>query len=136
MYPIIHFTKLSDLLDEITPHGCHAVRINASQKRVTINGTIPRMDVTVTVMVQAMHDGAVLVFTPLMKRISFGSIHHEVDSRRRHTAAWNRAEAIKAIITKAVSDAGHTPRPGIIDMGGVEPLLGEEYLIDSEEEEG
>lgn len=135
MYPIIHFTKMSDLLDEINPHGRHIVRISASQKRITHNGTIPRTEVTVRVLVQALHEGAILVYVPLLERITYSPSYHEADSQRRYNAAWRLAESAKVGIEKIVSDAGHQPRPGIIDLGNVEPVLGRKWQMGSEEEE-
>lgn len=135
MYPIIHFTKLNDLLDEINPHGCHTVRISAAQKRITTNGPVPRTEVAVTVLVQTITNGTILVYVPMHKRIVFSPSYHEVDSRRRYDTAWKRAELIKGGIAKLVTDAGHSPRPGIIDMGATEPLQGEQWPINGPDEE-
>lgn len=136
MYPIIiHFTKLTDLLEEIAPHGSHTVRISTAQRRVATGGPVPRTEVAVSVLVQVIASGTLLVYVPMTKRIVFGQANHDVDSQRRLNGAWRQAELIKRSVTKLVTEAGHSPRPGIIDMGAIEPVQGEQWPLGGEEED-
>ena len=60
--PVIHFTKLSDLLAELSPSGGQTVRVATMQRSESKNGQFPYSLYTITVDVRTLHDGAILCY--------------------------------------------------------------------------
>ena len=49
--------------------------------------------------------------------------------KQKYEQAWDDATKVRQSICATINKVGHNPRPGIIDLHGVEPILGEQWSL-------
>lgn len=127
--PVIHFTRLSDLLDELATEFRHVVRVATSQRRETKGGQFPSTLLTIAVDVRALHDNTILSYRAMQEEIRHDITSDRAEVNHKYNQAWDDAGKVRTAIYTAIFDAGHTARPGIIDLGDVQPVLGEQWPL-------
>lgn len=131
MVPVIHFGTLSELLAEFEGEGRQIVRVYHKQQtetRTTKDG-IPFSHVIYEVHVRAWHRNFTLSYTPMMTRVELGPFVDEVKARARCKQVTEEARRVRMGVCVAIRAAGHEARPGLIDLGGVQPVVGEPWPL-------
>lgn len=128
--PVIHFTNLTDLLAELEGYGPQAVRVTTLQRSESKNGQFPYTLITISVDVRAFaYNGAILSYRPMQEEIRCDITTDRDQINKKYDQAWQDAQAVRLSIYGAIREAGHNPRPGIIDLGEAQPILGEKWLL-------
>lgn len=133
MYPVIHFEKLSDLLSEfggLEPVNGQIVRIAIQQRSETRNTAWGNEKViTLQCFVRALHNGAILSYVPFEETITIDAFCDKEERRRQYEVTWEQLKLTREQITDMVIDSGHTPRPGVLDLGAVQPVAGQRWKL-------
>lgn len=130
MLPVIHFSTLSELLDEFNGERREIVRVSHHQRTETKPGRpAPYTVLTIQVNVRALYQGAILSYVAFSQEIRDGILYNRDEARAKYEAAWDAAQKVKWAICAEIRAAGHEPRPGIIDLGGVQPVVGEQWPL-------
>lgn len=129
MLPVIHFSTLSELLDEFNGERREIVRVSHHQRTETKPGRgVPYTVVTIQVHVRAIHQGAILSYVAFSKEIR-DTLFEQHEARDKYEAFCDAAQKVKWALCAEIVAAGHEPRPGIIDLGGVQPVVGEQWPL-------
>lgn len=130
--PVIHFSTLKDLLDEFG-YASATVRVSTGQRTETKAGAhFPRKIMTIAVYVRGLSNGCILSYMPFSESIEISVMtqHESPSPQQRYEAAWREAELVATDLRAAIARAGHEPRPGTLDLGGVEPVMGEKWTVE------
>lgn len=132
MLPVIHFTKLSELLNEFKFYGDvrQIVRVGHSQRTETKSGLVDSLTVyTIQVFARAIHHGAILSYTAMSESISHSVLSNPAESKAKYDQAWEDVAKVKTGLFVAIREAGHEYRDGIIDLGECTPIVGEQWPL-------
>lgn len=134
MLPVIHFECLADLLDEFADGWPkQTVRVAVQQRTETRTTTYgEEKHITLNVFVRAIHNGSILSYVPFDKTIRITPFTDDNETRQQYKAAWAQVQEIRKQLTQIILDHGHTPRPGILDMGAVLPVPGHRWKLADE----
>lgn len=128
MLPVIHFSTLSELLDEFNGERREIVRVSHHQRSETKSGHgVPYTLITIQVYVRALYQGAILSYVAMSTEIRGGPMFDH--GKAEYDAAWEDAQKVRTALVATIRAAGHEPRPGIIDLGGVQPVVGEQWPL-------
>lgn len=127
--PVIHFTTLADLLAELTTEFRHVIRVAISQRTESRNGNFPTTVVNIAVDVRTLHYDTILSYRAMQEEIRRDLTSDRAEINRRYNQAWNDANIVRTAVCAAIYDAGHDARPGIIDLGNVQPITGEQWPL-------
>ena len=129
MLPVIHFSTLGELLDEFRVHvhgdKHQIVRVATQQRSETKPGSLPYTLITIQVYARSIHQGAILSYVAMSEEIRIGPMFDRAEGKAKYDAAWLDADLVSASLRAEIRAAGHEPRPGIIDLGGAQPMVGQ-----------
>lgn len=131
--PVIHFTTLADLLAELDLCR-HVVRVAASQRTESREGAIPSRLYSIVVDVRALSHGAILSYRAMQEEIQVDFASNRKAIVQQYAKAWDDAIKVRTAICAVIANAGHDARPGIIDLGiidlgNVQPITGEQWPL-------
>lgn len=131
MLPVIHFGTLEELLGEFVGDKRQVVRVSQQQHTETKSGQYGLVTTTITVQVfcRAIHNGAILSYVAMSEKIERDFMSDKEETRAKYDEAWKLLEEIKVGVWRAIEEAGLTPRPGIIDLNGVAPVVGDRWTL-------
>ncbi|MGD9729258.1 MAG: hypothetical protein AB7V39_23185, partial [Nitrospiraceae bacterium] len=125
--------KLSDLLEEfegLHPTFNQTIRVAIQQRTETRNNAIGGEKViTLYCFVRSLHNGAIFSYVPFEEIIKIDIYTDKEKGRQLYEMAWEQLQVTREQIIQAIIDAGHTPRPGVLDLGAVQPVAGHRWKI-------
>lgn len=135
MLPVIHFSTLEELLDEFRFFGSRKqiVRVAAQQRSETKPGSVPYTLITVQVYARAIHQGAILSYVAMSEEIRIGPMFDRAEGKAKYDATWLDADLACASLRAEIRSAGHEAMPGVIDLGGVQPMVGQKWAASESE---
>lgn len=136
MFPVIHFEKLSDLLGEfegVYPTPNQTIRVSIQQRTETHNNSMGGQKIiTLQCFVRSLHNGTILSYMPYEEIIKIDAFTDKDKAHQQYEDALEQLHLTKEQITEIIIDEGHTPRPGVLDLGGVQPVAGQRWQIITE----
>lgn len=135
MLPVIHFSTLEELLDEFRFLGDRRqiVRVATQQRSEIKSGSMPYTLITIQVYARAIHHGTILSYVASSEEIRVGPMFDRVEGKAKYDAAWLHADLVCAALRAEIRAAGHEAMPGIIDLGGVQPMAGQKWMVNEPE---
>jgi hypothetical protein len=129
-HPVVHFNSLADLVAELAPrHGagiCPPVRVTVTQ-RTAQRGTMPVYTVTVAADVRVFCAGIILSYRAWSE--TFEMFRGDTERAKLRDNAWTEAIVVADDIRDVLVQLGHVVRPGVLDMGDVDPVAGEPWVV-------
>ena len=127
--PVIHFANLTDLLAEFSGDGRQTVRTATIQRSENKGGQFPHTLITISVDVRALHRGAILSYLAMQEEVRYDLVSNRAVTDQKYKQVWDDAVKTLVAICATIHDAGHDARPGIIDLGDVQPVLGQQWPL-------
>jgi hypothetical protein len=123
---VIHFETLEELLADVNGS---VVRVALVHRTHSLNGNhrLPTRRHTFTVSVRAVVGGEIFSYTPLLRSLDVVAYDDTPDTRARYDGLWAQVQGLRERLMAHLQTHGYTVRRGIIDLGGVEPIVGEEW---------
>lgn len=123
MTHVIHFTELTELVDEL-PQG-HTVRVAALDVTESTRDKYGIRLAGIGVHVRAILDGSILSCYIPVKRIQMIlGVSLNTSQKDDYNDACDKAEALAAEISTYLEEHGLRVRPGVIDLGSSKPMHG------------
>ncbi|MCL4862064.1 MAG: hypothetical protein KJZ93_21795 [Caldilineaceae bacterium] len=124
--PVVHFETLADLLADADGATLRVALVHRTQG---LNGAhrLPTRRHTFTVSVRAIVGGEIFSYTPLQRSLDVAAYDATQETRAKYARGWAGAQALRERLMTHLGAQGYTVRRGIIDLGGVEPVVGEAW---------
>lgn len=124
--PVVHFETLADLLADTNGATLRVALVHRTQ---SLNGAhrLPTRRHTFTVSVRAIVAGEIFSYTPLQRSLDVAAYDDTPEARAKYEQLWAGAQALRERLIAHLGAEGYTVRRGIIDLGSVEPVVGEAW---------
>jgi hypothetical protein len=129
---VIHFMNLHDLLYEFNGNGHQQIVRVAQQQRTETRASkegLPLKTITLQVFVRSIYQGVILSYTALQEEIDASFFADQQKAKLQYDKAWDNMQRVRREICVAIREAGHEPRPGVIDLFDAKPIAGEPWPL-------
>jgi hypothetical protein len=124
--PVIHFETLAELLADVNGSVLRVALVHRTQS-LTGAQRLPTRRHTFTVSVRANVAGEIFSYTPLQRTLDLVTYDNTPEARAKYEQLWTQMQGLRERLMAHLQAQGYTVRRGIIDLGGVEPVVGEEW---------
>jgi hypothetical protein len=121
---VIHFETLADLLADVNGAVLRVALVHRTQ---SLDGyhRLPTRRHTFSVSVRAVVGGEIFSYMPLLRSLDVVACDATPETRQRYDQLWTQVKELRDRLMAHLQAQGYTVRRGIIDLGGVEPVVGE-----------